>query len=95
VCGGREGRVAVWGLGRMGEADLGRGVGVLDGRTVSGAAGVDWLVGFGDATRVGVGDLLGVYPRYAFVPQANLGLWDGIPLGLAEEGEGAVWTGWT
>ena len=35
---------------------------------------------------VGVGNLLGVDPGQAFVPQANPGLWDAIPLGLCECG---------
>lgn len=63
LCGGRERSRAELGLGRTGETDLGRGVGVFDGCAVSGAARVGWLVGFGDATHVGVGDLLGVDPR--------------------------------
>ncbi len=36
----------------------------------------------GDATLVGLGNCLGVDPRWAFVSQANLGLGDAIPLGL-------------
>jgi hypothetical protein len=39
-----------------------RGVGFLVGARRSGRR-VDWLVGFEDATHVGVGDLLGVDPR--------------------------------
>jgi hypothetical protein len=42
--------------------DRGRGGGSGHGVRLSGRRG-DWLVGFGDATRVGVGDLLGVDPR--------------------------------
>jgi hypothetical protein len=39
-----------------------RGVGFLMGARRSGRR-VDWLDGFGDATHVGVGGLLGVDPR--------------------------------
>ena len=37
---------------------------------------------------VGVGNLLGVDPGQAFVPQANPGLWDALPLGWGALGQG-------
>ena len=52
--GGENGVWLRWGWGRRGRLISG---------AASGAARVGWLVGFGDATHVGVGDLLGVDPR--------------------------------
>lgn len=60
--GGENGAWLCWGWGGRGRLISGVECGCLMGARRSGRR-VDWLVGLGDATHVGVGDLLGVDPR--------------------------------
>ncbi len=60
--GGENGVWLRWGWGGWGRLISGVVWGFLMGARCPGRRG-DWMVGFGDATHVGVGDLLGVDPR--------------------------------
>ena len=60
--GGENGALLSWGWGGRRRLISGVVWGFLMGARCPGRR-VGWLVGFGDATHVGVGDLLGVDPR--------------------------------